>query len=242
LTEIVKAVKQSSMTDSNNPERAQRILDAAADLIAHYGYDKTTVDDIARKAGVSKGAIYLHYKGKEDLFEALLLRESERLSEQLFMQWETQSTRINLFTIYTDALTLVAQNPMLKALYGQDRRVLGDYLRKLAKTTVFNNAFSFGVDFVKQFQAAGLLRDDIKPETLAYILLLIRYGLFTVDEFVPMQPPSMEELAPVLGDMLQRGLAPADVENNEAARAALNKLLSYGMEIIRQRRAQRDEQ
>ncbi len=53
------------MTDSSNPERAQRILDAAANLIAHYGYDKTTVDDIARAAGVSKGAIYLHYRSKE---------------------------------------------------------------------------------------------------------------------------------------------------------------------------------
>ena len=60
---------------SNNPEREQRILDAAADLFVHYGYDKTTVSDIARAAGVSKGAIYLHFESKDTLFEALLMRE-----------------------------------------------------------------------------------------------------------------------------------------------------------------------
>ncbi len=163
------------------------------------------------------------------------------MTDQLFARWNADDTRITLFTIYTDALTLISQNPLLKALYSQDRRVLGDYMRHLAKTTSFSDAFSFGVDFVKQFQAAGLLRDDVKPEVLAYILILIRYGLFTVDEFVPTQPPAMEELAPVLADMLQKGLAPADVENNAAARAALNKLLAYGRDIIRQRREQQNE-
>lgn len=221
-----------------NVERAQRILDAAAELIAHYGYDKTTIDDIAKAAGVSKGAIYLHFRSKEDLFEALLLRESERVTDQMFARWEGQETRITLFTIYSDALALVFQNPLLKALYSHDRRVLGDYMRRLAKTTTFNDAFSFGVDFVKQFQAAGLLRDDIKPEVVAYILLMIRYGMLTVDEFLPMPQPAMEELAPALGDMLQRGLAPLDAENNEAARAALKKLIDYGRDVIRQRREQ----
>ena len=60
------------MPRAADPDREQRILDAAADLIAHFGYDKTTVDDIARRAGVSKGAIYLHFKSKDDLFEGLL--------------------------------------------------------------------------------------------------------------------------------------------------------------------------
>ncbi|MEM7028378.1 MAG: helix-turn-helix domain-containing protein, partial [Chloroflexota bacterium] len=43
------------MTKSDNKEREERILDAASNLFVHYGYDKTTVDDIAREAGVSKG-------------------------------------------------------------------------------------------------------------------------------------------------------------------------------------------
>ena len=70
------------MAKSNNKEREQKILDAAATLFVHYGYDKTTVSDIAREAGISKGAIYLHYESKDDLFEALLIREMTTYSEK----------------------------------------------------------------------------------------------------------------------------------------------------------------
>jgi AcrR family transcriptional regulator len=42
-----------------------RVLDAAERLLARFGYDKTTVDDIAREAGLSKRTIYLHFSGKE---------------------------------------------------------------------------------------------------------------------------------------------------------------------------------
>ena len=65
------------MRKSNNAEREERILDAAAELFIHFGYDKTTVSDIASEAGISKAAIYLHFKSKDDLLEALILRETE---------------------------------------------------------------------------------------------------------------------------------------------------------------------
>ncbi|HRC77763.1 MAG TPA: helix-turn-helix domain-containing protein, partial [Kouleothrix sp.] len=64
-------------------ERAQRILDAAAALILRWGYNKTTIDDIARQAGVAKGTIYLHWNTREELFGALMLREKAALAADL---------------------------------------------------------------------------------------------------------------------------------------------------------------
>ncbi|HEX5414643.1 MAG TPA: helix-turn-helix domain-containing protein, partial [Chloroflexota bacterium] len=64
-------------------ERARRILDAAAELILRWGYDKTTIDDIARQAGVAKGTIYLHWKTREDLFAALVRREKLDMGEEV---------------------------------------------------------------------------------------------------------------------------------------------------------------
>ncbi len=67
--------KNSPLEDrSRRQGRADRILDAAAELILRWGYRKTTIDDIARQAGVAKGTIYLHWKTREDLFMALLTR------------------------------------------------------------------------------------------------------------------------------------------------------------------------
>ena len=42
---------------SKRQDRARRILDAAAELIQRWGYNKTTIDDIARQAGGAKGTI-----------------------------------------------------------------------------------------------------------------------------------------------------------------------------------------
>jgi AcrR family transcriptional regulator len=48
------------------------ILKAAMELFAHKGYASTTTEEIARKAGISKGLIYHHFKNKETLLIALL--------------------------------------------------------------------------------------------------------------------------------------------------------------------------
>src|SRR5262245_65870215 len=105
-----------------NPERERRILDAGARLIERYGYDKTTVDEIAKEAGVSKGAIYLHFRSKEDLFEALLLRESERISELFFEYLMADPAGVTVFNIYRYNLVVLDKSPLLKALYTRYQR------------------------------------------------------------------------------------------------------------------------
>src|SRR5579884_3269032 len=67
---------------SKREARAERILDAASELVLRWGYKKTTIDDIAKQAGVAKGTIYLHWKTREELFLALLTREYISIAEK----------------------------------------------------------------------------------------------------------------------------------------------------------------
>jgi AcrR family transcriptional regulator len=54
------------------------LMDIAIDCFARFGYQATSVDRIARAAGVTKGALYYHFKDKEDLlFEAVRTRVSQ---------------------------------------------------------------------------------------------------------------------------------------------------------------------
>src|SRR3954454_20993177 len=55
--------------------RAQLILDVAADLLVRWGYNRVTIDDIARHAEIGKGTVYLHWRTREQLFAAVLERE-----------------------------------------------------------------------------------------------------------------------------------------------------------------------
>ena len=57
---------------SSNPSRtAQRVLEVATESFAASGYGEVTLDDVARAAGVTRGAVYHHYRNKAGLFRAV---------------------------------------------------------------------------------------------------------------------------------------------------------------------------
>ena len=53
-------------------DRPAEIAEAAFEAFAEKGYAATRIDDVAKRAGVSKGLTYLYYKTKEDLFKAVI--------------------------------------------------------------------------------------------------------------------------------------------------------------------------
>nr|WP_312010421.1 TetR/AcrR family transcriptional regulator [Bradyrhizobium cenepequi] len=69
----------SAKITGNGPNRAERaaerrsaIVEAAMQEFVARGFAATRIDDIARRAGVAKGTIYLHFKDKESMFEELI--------------------------------------------------------------------------------------------------------------------------------------------------------------------------
>ena len=65
-------------------EATLKILNAAAEAFAEKGYGKATMDDVAKKIGVSKGALYLYFKSKEQLFEEISRTELKDLEDNLY--------------------------------------------------------------------------------------------------------------------------------------------------------------
>ena len=59
----------------------QRILDEALTLFAENGYDGTGVDLIAERVGIKGPSLYKHYKGKEEILNALIDAAEERYEE-----------------------------------------------------------------------------------------------------------------------------------------------------------------
>lgn len=64
-------------------QRQARIESAAEQVFASRGVAAATMDDIARQSGVSKGALYLHFESKEQLYLQLALRALRELLSQL---------------------------------------------------------------------------------------------------------------------------------------------------------------
>ncbi|OZB18295.1 MAG: hypothetical protein B7X55_05140 [Rhodobacterales bacterium 34-62-10] len=58
-------------TDPTQDPRRMAILKAAFEAFSLYGFRRTSMEDIARAAGMSRAALYLHYRNKEDIFRSL---------------------------------------------------------------------------------------------------------------------------------------------------------------------------
>ncbi len=73
---LPKAQPQPPKPPSNRAERTaerrEAIIEAALDEFISRGFTATRIDDVARRAGVAKGTIYLHFKDKESMFEELI--------------------------------------------------------------------------------------------------------------------------------------------------------------------------
>ena len=64
-------------------EKEAIILDAANKVFLKYGYQKTSMDDIAKEAMIGKGTIYYYFNSKEDIFVAVLKKASSDIHEML---------------------------------------------------------------------------------------------------------------------------------------------------------------
>src|ERR1043165_28118 len=76
------------VTGSNKPQQRrgdtrQRIQDVTLELIAEQGYEKTSLREIAERLGVTKAALYYHFKTKEDILVSLFEDLAVSLDEVL---------------------------------------------------------------------------------------------------------------------------------------------------------------
>ena len=78
--------------------RRNQILDAARKCFVEKGYFPTRMEDIAKVARLSKGGIYFHFEGKRQIFEALVNKEYENLTQNLHAMAEKSGSYLEMFS------------------------------------------------------------------------------------------------------------------------------------------------
>src|ERR1044072_3071723 len=76
---LEKSPGMPKRSDSYMEERRRQILEAAIACTNDQGWNRTTVDDVARPAGLSKGAVYIHFANKRALLVGLLASNIEMI-------------------------------------------------------------------------------------------------------------------------------------------------------------------
>lgn len=83
------------------------LIQAARELFGEQGYVETSTDEVVSRAGVTKGALYHHFSGKEGLFRAVFEQVQREVSDQAvaqFLQPDSWQALVGGCTLWIDAL------------------------------------------------------------------------------------------------------------------------------------------
>jgi|SRR6185437_5274883 len=188
--------------------RQERLLDAATRLLVRWGYRKTTMDDVAREAGVGKGTIYLHWKDKNDLFRAAILREQRRCSEDIQQRIAADPEGGLLHRVTTHGMLAALSHPLMAAIISGKSDIFNGFLE--AYNPGFYHQLAGEADaYLIQMQQAGLIRADVPVSSITYLLTALKVGMISAPELIGQDKvPPLEELAEALSDLIRRWLEP----------------------------------
>ena len=228
-------------------ERADRILDAAGELMLRWGYNKTTVDDIARQAGVAKGTIYLHWKTREDLFTALMQREYIRLAEDIKQRIASDPEGGTMHGITKHTMLATMKSPLTKAVFLRDTDLLGEWIRKEAASPSYSQQVDQSLAFIELLRTSGVLRTDIDVRKQGYMLDAITMGFLVINQYMPDDfKYSDEEIAEMAAEVVKRTFAPSPStspqSNEQAKQETVNTLTSYLDTVLTLRKNQDSEE
>jgi len=108
--------REDGVAEGSRPDRRklkgqlsrERILEAAVDLFADRGYAASGVDEIARRAGIEKAAIYWHFGSKEGLLAAVLDRMDSEFVERIAKRVSSSSGSDERLDLFVDGLKRLA--------------------------------------------------------------------------------------------------------------------------------------
>lgn len=89
----LSTTKPAPRVRMSGTERREQLLDIGRSLFAAKGFDATSVEEIAERAGVSKPVVYEHFGGKEGLYAVVVDREVRRLLERIDASLKGQHPR-----------------------------------------------------------------------------------------------------------------------------------------------------
>jgi AcrR family transcriptional regulator len=209
--------RQAEAQPDERQQREERILDAASRLLVRWGYRKTTIDDVAREAGVGKGTIYLHWKDKSELFRAAVVREQQQAGVEVMQRIAADPEGGRFHRLWTHGMMAALGNPLMASIMkGQTDIFQG--LAGAFEPEMLHQLVGDYEAYIVQLQQAGLLRADIPVSVISFVTSALKIGVINAPDLISQdQRPSMEQLTDAISDMLRRWLEPEQLPSDTTA-------------------------
>lgn len=158
--------------DSNKKQKLEALLNTGFELFQSQGINKTSIADIAEKAGVAKGTFYLYFKDKYDLRNRLIAHKSSQLFETAYKALEASDIDRNLeddlIFIVDYILDYLNDNkPLLTFMYKD--LSWGVFKKALTETTIDDEDINFNYLYNLMVQNAKAEIHD--PEIMLFLII-----------------------------------------------------------------------
>ena len=152
-------------------ETREAILASCLPLFARHGLASTSIDDIARAAGITKGAVYWHFASKDELFQAILERTRGRWQVAVLEPLSRKALPMTrLETLFDGYLELFSQTPDI-CLFMQRVLLENDAAYSPQIGRVFTLTARFIAKMLDDGKAKGSFRADVDSIAMAHIIL-----------------------------------------------------------------------
>jgi AcrR family transcriptional regulator len=191
-------------------QRQAELLEKAIEVFAERGYQATTMDEIAERAGVSKGMLYIYFKNKEALFGAVFrwfgMMTGEMVLEAM-SDVEDEAEQIRRIAATWAEVAIHHRNfvPLFLDFWAvaSMKGMRNDYAEDLA--TMYEEYRAMIVGIIEQGKARGKFRADVDALAIAYLLVGGMDGMF-IQSWLS-TPDNIDSLMLNATELLLRGIS-----------------------------------
>lgn len=173
-----------AFTQSNKDQIRRALLQKGREYFIKYGLKKTSVDELAKAAGIAKGSFYKFFNSKEALFLAIHEETEEKLRTEImekFTDIEEPTDKIRLF-LKTSFLVL-EEDPLLRVVFSNaEFENMSGFLTSEQYREHYNQDIMFIEELIRQWQQEGIIR-QIDTEVASYMISSVFYVFLQREPF-----------------------------------------------------------
>ena len=191
---------------ARNPDKRQRILEAAIEVFSENGFFNSRVSEIAARAGVADGTIYLYFKSKDQILREALDGAFNRFFEEVKAEiTRLEDPREQLRVIAMHHLRSLASNRNLAIVMQTELRQSANFIKEFSHQHIVDY-LNLVREVVRQGQAKSIFRTEISDRIFANCF----FG--ALDEIVTSwvlsdRPHDLLPAADAVTDLMLQGLA-----------------------------------
>lgn len=191
--------------------KRQKILRSAVQVFAQKGFYNAKVADIARRAGVADGTIYLYFKNKDEILISIFEEEMGKFIGCMEQALNRQSDPIEKIKIFIQAhLQFVRQNPRVAQVLQLELRQSNKFIKEY-KGSKLKEYLNLLEALIQDGQTRGVIRNDMHPALIKRALFGALDEICTHWVLLKDHKYDLETTAEALADLFIRGLSAVPV-------------------------------